>query len=135
MLGSCAGISGIPCEELHDEMLRDGLSEYLNVLAGNTVCILERQGIATSLSSPRHDRFSQEGKAFELAEGLLDRLGIGVARDPEDPVPEDPVAAASRRLRNGSASRPGDPSPRAPSSRRLGWCRRSHLARPRSSSR
>jgi CheY-specific phosphatase CheX len=60
-----AGVSGRQPEEIDDELVEDGMGEFLNVLAGNAVSILEREGMEVSLEPPRPGG-APGGQRFEL---------------------------------------------------------------------
>ncbi len=49
------------------EMLLDGVGEFLNVLAGNAMAIVERNGVATELGPPQTEIDFESGFLFELA--------------------------------------------------------------------
>jgi len=55
--------------DLDRDLTVDGLGEFLNVLCGNVVAVLERDGTAFRLGPPRLDREFRRGVAFELAAG------------------------------------------------------------------
>ncbi len=61
--------SGIDVSRLTSEFIYDGLGEFLNVLCGNVVAILERDGLQVRLDPPTHDCNLSGGIAFELAVG------------------------------------------------------------------
>jgi hypothetical protein len=48
-------------------MLFDGVGEFLNVLAGNTMAMAERNGIITELEPPQTEIDFESGFLFELA--------------------------------------------------------------------
>jgi len=59
--------SGLEPEVLDMEMLFDGVGEFLNVLAGNAMANVERNGVATELEPPRTEIDFESGYLFELA--------------------------------------------------------------------
>jgi len=59
--------SGLAPESLDTEMLFDGVGEFLNVLAGNTMAMAERNGIITELEPPQREIDFESGFLFELA--------------------------------------------------------------------
>jgi len=59
--------SGLDPESLDMEMLRDGVGEFLNVLAGNAMAMVERNGITTELQPPQSEIDFESGFLFELA--------------------------------------------------------------------
>ena len=66
-----AGTSGIPRSRLDRDLIADGLGEFLNVLAGNAIGVLERDGEVAHLEPPRLDVHPTTGTLFLLvaAEG------------------------------------------------------------------
>ena len=62
-----AKASGLDPESLDMEMLRDGVGEFLNVLAGNAMAMVERNGITTELQPPQSEIDFESGFLFELA--------------------------------------------------------------------
>ena len=58
-----AGIAGLPCEDITEELCLDGLGEFLNVLAGNAMSALERHG-SYRLEAPRYGQFADRGWCF-----------------------------------------------------------------------
>jgi hypothetical protein len=62
-----AKASGLDPEGLDQEMLLDGVGEFLNVLAGNAMAMAERNGIATELEPPQTEIDFEAGFLFELA--------------------------------------------------------------------
>lgn len=63
------GMSGLALESIDEETALDGLGEFLNVLAGSVVCLLEREGVEVRLSLRLGDAVLADGTAFELAVG------------------------------------------------------------------
>ncbi len=63
-----AGMLGAPMEEINPFLLDDGLGEFLNVLAGNAVAILEQQGKAAEFDPPHlgGQAVASEGYVFPL---------------------------------------------------------------------
>jgi hypothetical protein len=59
--------SGLDPADIDRAMLDDGISEFLNVLAGNAMGVLEREGIVTELEPPQCDVQASAGCCFELA--------------------------------------------------------------------
>ncbi len=64
-----AGVSGMESTSLSDDLIADGVGEFLNVLAGNAIAVLERDGIVTRLDPPTRNREISRGIAFELVVG------------------------------------------------------------------
>jgi len=62
-----AATSGLDAESIDSELLDDGLCEFLNVLAGNAVSLLEREGIVMELEPPSSGVDVEAGHVFELA--------------------------------------------------------------------
>jgi hypothetical protein len=60
------GISGVPRESLDDSLLSDGLGEFLNVLAGNAVSVLDRDGVSAALEPVRHSGLPPLAHVFDL---------------------------------------------------------------------
>jgi hypothetical protein len=60
------GISGVARESLDDSLLTDGLGEFLNVLAGNAVSVLDREGVAAQLEPVRHGVLPPRAHVFDL---------------------------------------------------------------------
>jgi hypothetical protein len=52
---------------LDDELVADGVGEFLNVLCGNAMSALERDGVATELGHPDYDAELSDGWIFDLA--------------------------------------------------------------------
>jgi hypothetical protein len=61
-----AGTFGTSVSELGDDLIADGMGEFLNILAGNAVAILEREGIESSLEPPDYRAEVCEGCVFEV---------------------------------------------------------------------
>jgi hypothetical protein len=59
-------LSGVPRESLDDSLLTDGLGEFLNVLAGNAVTVLDREAAAARLETVRHSVLPPSGHVFDL---------------------------------------------------------------------
>lgn len=64
-----ASVSGMNPDPLTDELVADGVGEFLNVLCGNAVAALERDGVLVALDPPVYDIAPQTGIAFELTVG------------------------------------------------------------------
>jgi hypothetical protein len=47
-------------------LLSDGLGEFLNVLVGNAVSVLDREGVAGQLEPVRHAVLPASGHVFDL---------------------------------------------------------------------
>jgi hypothetical protein len=62
-----AGTAGQPESALDEELLVDGVGEFLNVLCGNAMSALERDGVETTLGVPDHDAELTDGWIFDLA--------------------------------------------------------------------
>jgi hypothetical protein len=62
-----SGTSGIPEAKLDDDLMVDGVGEFLNVLAGNAISALERSGVQAELGIPDHDAELADGWLFDLA--------------------------------------------------------------------
>jgi len=62
-----AKASGLDAESLDMEMLFDGVGEFLNVLAGNAMALVEQNGITTKLEPPQSEIDFESGFLFELA--------------------------------------------------------------------
>ncbi|MCP4036707.1 MAG: hypothetical protein GY733_07200, partial [bacterium] len=62
-----AGIARLPESSLTAELCLDGLGEFLNVLAGNAMSVLESQGLGHRLEAPRYGRFPDEGWFFAVS--------------------------------------------------------------------
>lgn len=61
-----AGVTGIPVAELAPDLLPDAMGEFLNVLSGNAMGMLERAGQAAELAPPQSGTPLCEGHCFEL---------------------------------------------------------------------
>jgi hypothetical protein len=61
------GTSGIPEAEINDELITDAVGEFLNVVCGNTVNALERDGVAADLGMPDYQAELSDGWIFDLA--------------------------------------------------------------------
>lgn len=64
-----ASVSGMNPDRLTDELVADGVGEFLNVLCGNAVAALERDGILVTLDPPVCNIAPQTGIAFDLTVG------------------------------------------------------------------
>ncbi len=64
-----SSISGIDSDRLTSEFIYDGIGEFLNVLCGNVVAALERDGVVARLDPPTHDCEISTGIGFELVVG------------------------------------------------------------------
>ncbi len=64
-----AATAGIDQSKLDADLTFDGLGEFLNVLCGNVVAILEREGQVVELDPPQRQAALIDGIAFELAVG------------------------------------------------------------------
>jgi hypothetical protein len=62
-----AACSGLAASALDEEMLVDGVGEFLNVLCGNAMGALERDGVTTELGVPDYDAELTDGWLFDLA--------------------------------------------------------------------
>ncbi|MBW2384437.1 MAG: chemotaxis protein CheX [Deltaproteobacteria bacterium] len=62
-----AAMAGQPESALDEELLVDGVGEFLNVLCGNAMSALERDGVETTLGVPDHDAELADGWIFDLA--------------------------------------------------------------------
>jgi len=60
------GISGVARESLDDSLLADGLGEFLNMLAGNAVSALDREGVTAQLEPVRQAVLPPSGHVFDL---------------------------------------------------------------------
>jgi hypothetical protein len=60
------GISGVAREALDASLLADGLGEFLNVLVGNAISVLDREGAAAQLEPARQAVLPAAGHVFEL---------------------------------------------------------------------
>jgi hypothetical protein len=61
-----SGVFGIPIQELSQALVVDGVGEFLNVLAGNAVGILERDGIRCTNDPPDYEARPRGGWLFEM---------------------------------------------------------------------
>lgn len=79
-----AATSGLEPADLDDELVRDGLGEFLNVLGGNVLAVLEKEGVRATLSPPRTDRAPDRGWGFEVVvtEGAAALVLAPVASEP-----------------------------------------------------
>ena len=59
--------AGIDVSGANLELLADGVGEFLNVLAGNAMSLLEQKGVSTELEPPRNEIEFDDGYLFELA--------------------------------------------------------------------
>jgi CheY-specific phosphatase CheX len=62
-----AKASGLDADSLDMDMLMDGVGEFLNVLAGNAMALVEQNGISTELQPPQTEIDFESGFVFELA--------------------------------------------------------------------
>jgi CheY-specific phosphatase CheX len=69
LAGTTAGLEGARLEAARQNpvLLADGVGEFLNVVAGNAMGILEREKIATELEPPHSDPELDSGYVFDLA--------------------------------------------------------------------
>ncbi len=69
LAGATAGLDETRLEATRQNpvLLADGVGEFLNVLAGNAMGLLERKNIATHLEPPHSDPELDSGYLFELA--------------------------------------------------------------------
>ncbi len=61
-----ASVSGLDIDRLSTELIYDGIGEFLNVICGNVVAILEREGIIVQLEPPVRDQALEAGTVFEI---------------------------------------------------------------------
>lgn len=61
-----SGICGVARETLDASLLADGLGEFLNVLVGNAVSALDREGSVAQLEPVRHAVLPPVGHVFDL---------------------------------------------------------------------
>lgn len=61
-----SGICGVARETLDASLLADGLGEFLNVLVGNAVSALDREGSVAQLEPVRHAVLPPAGHVFDL---------------------------------------------------------------------
>ena len=59
--------SGVPIEALDAELVPDGVGEFLNVICGNAMSALDRDGVETRLGVPDYDAELTDGWIFDLA--------------------------------------------------------------------
>ena len=64
-----AAASGLPESAIDPELLVDGVGEFLNVVCGNAMSALERDGVMTRLGVPDYDAELADGWLFDLATG------------------------------------------------------------------
>ena len=64
-LGS--GISGLRAENLSDDCCLDAIGEFLNILAGNAISVLEESGLEYGIEAPRFGESIRDGWSFEIA--------------------------------------------------------------------
>jgi len=64
-----AAASSLPEARLDDELIADGVGEFLNILCGNAMSALERDGVSTELGVPDYDAELSDGWIFDLATG------------------------------------------------------------------
>lgn len=64
--------SGLSASELDPEMVADGVGEFLNVLGGNAVSAVTKEGQRAELGAPDYDA--------KLADGWIVELAVGVGR-------------------------------------------------------
>ena len=71
LAGATAGFDGPRLEAARQNpvLLADGVGEFLNVLVGNAMAILERKKITTELEPPHCDPELDSGYLFDLAVG------------------------------------------------------------------
>ncbi len=62
-----AATSGLDERALDPSLLRDGVGEFLNVLCGNAMSALDRDGVETRLGVPDYDAELTDGWLFDLA--------------------------------------------------------------------
>jgi len=62
-----AATSGLDECALDESLLRDGVGEFLNVLCGNAMSALDRDGVETRLGVPDYDAELTDGWLFDLA--------------------------------------------------------------------
>ncbi len=62
-----AAAAGMGEAALDEDLITDGVGEFLNVLCGNTMCALERDGVSTELGVPDRNAEVADGWIFELA--------------------------------------------------------------------
>ncbi len=61
-----ARTAGLEESVLDDELIADGVGEFLNVLCGNAMSALERDGVPTELGVPDYDAELSDGWIFDL---------------------------------------------------------------------
>ena len=61
-----AGVSGLDPRTLDRDMVKDGMGEFLNVLAGNVVALLEPEGIVAAPEPPSYDVEPEAGWILEV---------------------------------------------------------------------
>jgi hypothetical protein len=59
--------AGIDVSDADLALLADGVGEFLNVLAGNAMSLLEQKGVSTELEPPQDEIEFDSGYLFELA--------------------------------------------------------------------
>jgi hypothetical protein len=59
--------SGLPEDAIDAELLVDGVGEFLNVVCGNAMSALERDGVMTQLGVPDYDAELADGWLFDMA--------------------------------------------------------------------
>ncbi|MEM9175249.1 MAG: chemotaxis protein CheX [Myxococcota bacterium] len=64
--------SGLQPSDLDPEMVSDGIGEFLNVLGGNAVCAVTKEGQRVELGPPDYDA--------QLADGWIVDLAVGTGR-------------------------------------------------------
>ena len=62
-----AHTAGLDVDSVEEELIADGLGEFLNVLLGNAIGLLEREGAQAELQPARYRVESAEGTVFEVA--------------------------------------------------------------------
>jgi hypothetical protein len=62
-----AATAGLSEPMLDEELVLDGVGEFLNVLVGNAVSALEREGVVATLGVPDYDAELSDGWLFHLA--------------------------------------------------------------------
>lgn len=61
-----AGTFGVEIEDLRSGLISDGMGEFLNILAGNAVSILERGGVLADVEPPEYRARPSDGCLFEV---------------------------------------------------------------------
>jgi hypothetical protein len=65
--GIAAATAGLPESAIDAELLVDGVGEFLNIVCGNAMSALERDGVMTRLGVPDYDAELSDGWLFDLA--------------------------------------------------------------------